>query len=120
VNNWAEYLRFRDGFASILDERFYPLSWLNQQVQSGAFKLWSNDDAAILATLRFYPSGAMEVHGVAATGDLDGIKKLIPLAEDWGRSLGCIIASIESTPVWARILKDDGYMPYQLNIRKEL
>jgi len=120
VSDWQEYLKFRDGFLSILDPRFYSAEWLDTQVAAGSYRLWTNDDAAILATIRFYPAGAMEVHGVAATGDLEAIRALIPLAEDWGRSLGCIIASIESTPVWARILKDDGYMPYQLNIRKEL
>ena len=116
--NWAEYLKFRDGFAQLLDERFYPLGWLDQQVFSGALKLWTNEDAAIIAELKAYPGGAVEVHGMAATGDLDAIRRLIPLAEQWGASNGAILATIASRPGWASALKD--YQMHQVVIRKEL
>lgn len=117
---WHDYLKFRDGFASILDERFYPLPWLDAQVWSQLVKLWCCEDAAILVELRTYPSGAKEVHGLAATGNMESIIGLIPLAEQWGRENGCVVATIESREGWKRALKSYGYVPYQTVIRKEL
>ena len=118
MNNWSEYLKFRDGFASILDERFYPLWWLDDQVRSGAFRLWASDKAAILAELKTYPGGAVEVHFMAATGDLAEILHISPMVEAWGRENGAVIAAIESRPGWARLKKD--YFVYQVALRKEL
>lgn len=117
----AEYCRFRDGFAAILDERFYYIEWLDRQVISGAYKLLTCRDAAVLVEIKTYPTGEKEAHGVAATGNMDSIVSiLIPLAEKYGREADCIIASIESRPGWVRALRGDGYTPYQTCIRKEL
>lgn len=116
-----DYMKFRDGFASILDERFYYIEWLDKQVISGAYKLLATEDAAILVELKSYPTGAMELHGVAATGNMHSIvSELIPRAEQYGREVGCMIASIESRPGWVRALKGDGYEVHQTCIRKEL
>lgn len=114
-----DYLDFRAGFASIIDPRFYTIEWLDQQVWAGFARCWACDDAAIIAEVKTYPTGATEVHGIAATGNLESIvNTLIPLAEEWGRSMGCITASISSRPGWVKALPD--YHLYQTTIRKEL
>jgi len=118
MDQWEQYLRFRDGFVSILDERYYPAPWLDSEVYAGFVKLFCCDDAAILAELKVYPSELMEVHGVAATGCLASIKQLILQAEQWGRDEGCATASISSREAWAKILPD--YKVYQISIRKDL
>jgi hypothetical protein len=113
--------RWRDAFAAILDARFYTLEWLDGEVAAGRATLIAGDHAAVLIGVRAYPGGAREVHGLAAAGALDEIvAQLIPAAEAWGRANGCIVATIESRPGWARALRNRGYALHQLGLRKEL
>lgn len=117
---WQDYLRWRDSLAEAVDARFYPMGWLDAEVWSGRARFWSNADGAIIAGLRVYPTGAREVHGLVAAGDLAAIQALIPWAEAWGRELGCAVVTIESRPGWARAMQHDGYAVHQIAIRKEL
>ena len=102
-----------------MDERYHTLQWLDEQVLTGKVQFWCSDNAAIIAEVRDYPTGAKDIHGLIAAGDLQEIiQLLIPQAEQWGREHGCIAAQIESRPGWARALKD--YDTHQVIIRKEL
>lgn len=116
----ARYHRFRSQFAAMLDERFYTIGWLDEQIETGAARLWSDGNSAIIATLKPYPTGALEVHGLIAVGELDTIVGLIELAEAWGRRQGAIVACIESRAGWAKPLAAFGYEPFQYTLRKEL
>jgi len=118
VNHWPDYMRFRDQFEQAMDPRFYVIEWLDDQIRYNRFRLWANDDAAIIAEIKTYPTGAKAVHGMIAAGDLEAITGLIPLAEQWGKQMGCIVAEIASREGWARILP--GYTVNQVEIRKEL
>ena len=81
--------------------------------------VFATDDSCILTEFRQFPSGAWEIHGVVAAGNKDTIvKELIPLAEEYGRERGCIIASIESRAGWARALPD--YELHQVILRKDI
>lgn len=112
------YADWRSRFLEAVDQELYPASWLDRRVASGRARFWGNEAGAIVAEIKQYPSGAREVHGLVAAGDLAAIKALIPLAERWGRERGCIRASISSHPAWARLLPD--YQPEQLTIAKVL
>jgi len=115
---WA---RWRETFAAILDPRFYSIAWLEDEIAAGRVQLLASDCAAVLIGVRAYPGGAREIHGLAAAGALDEIRsRLIPAAEAWGRANGCIVATIESRPGWARALRPDGYALHQCCLRKEL
>lgn len=118
VNHWPEYQRFRGQFAEVMDERFYTLEWLDRHIHNNIFRFWSNDTSAIIAKIIEYPTGAKEVHGMIAAGELEGILELIPKAEAWGLSLGAIVAGISSREGWSRALPD--YSVHQVEIRKEL
>ncbi len=117
MTDWENYLPFRAAFAALDPER-YPGSHIDTKVIGGAYRCWGNENAAILAEIRTYPSGIREVHGLAAAGDLAEILRLIPLAEEWGRAEGCQRAVIESRPGWERILPD--YELHQVSVRKDL
>lgn len=116
----TDYYFWRAAFAEVIDPRFYTLEWLDQELIDGRAKIWWNDQAAIVATIREYPTGAKEVHGLIAAGEVKAIRALIPEAERWGRREGAIVASIESRAAWTRALANDGYLPWQVAIRKEL
>lgn len=116
----ATYNRWRRAFAEVVDERYYPIEWLDSVVTSGAVKVFSNEGAAIIVELKSYPSGAVDVHGLIAAGDLAAIKTLVVEAEEWGCSCGAIAALIESRAGWKREMQSSGYRLHQICIRKEL
>lgn len=121
VSYWSEYLRWRPDFVALLDPQFYTVQWLDDEVVHGRIVLLAAPDAAILISVRTFPAGAKELHGVAATGNLRTIASdLIPSAEQFGKELGCEIAVIESRPGWEKVMKSSGYELHQVSIRKAL
>lgn len=120
MSQFDDYRRFRDEVANIIDPCLYSLEWVDAQVWSGAFKVFSSTNAIIAVELKTYPTGAIELHGMFAAGDMVEILSLIERAEDWGRSMGCIYATISSRPGWAKVMKTKGYEVDQVTIRKVL
>jgi hypothetical protein len=119
--DWAGYLRFRDAFAAVLDPALYTIDWLDREILEGKAELWVGREAAIVARIRDYPTGARDIEGLIAAGDLGEIvAALIPEAEAFGRALGCTGAIIESREGWGRVLRRRGYAPYQTALRKRL
>ncbi len=114
------YLRFRSRLAEAIDGRLYSIEYLDWLIDTGQARLWHVGDSAIVAAIRRYPTGALVVTGLCACGKLENIRKLIPLAEHWGRENGCVLAIIESRIGWAQVLKEDGYSPHQVAVSKEL
>jgi hypothetical protein len=116
----GDYRKFRQAFKQGLDARRYPIEYLDKLMESGAAQLLCTERAAIVFEIRTYPSGARELHGLIAAGDLHEITEtLIPEAERWANATGCIGAVIESRPGWARMLRDRGYRTHQIAVRKE-
>ena len=121
IPDWAGYLRFRDAFASVMDARYYTPDWLDGLLLTGTALFMRTDKAAIVVELRHYPTGACDVHGLVAAGDLaDVVGVLIPRAEEWARQQGCVGAIIESREGWSKALKASGYDVHQVAVRKEL
>jgi hypothetical protein len=121
VPDWAGYLRFRDRFREAIDPARHTIEWLDRQILDGTFGLIVGERAAIVFSIELYPTGAKDIHGQIAAGDLDEIAgALIPRAEEWARAAGCIGAMISSRPGWARRLGGQGYSTFQVALRKEL
>ncbi len=115
------YWQFRDQILRVLDPRTHTIEWLDDEVISGRALVWAGPDAVILAEVKTYPTGAQEIHGLIAAGNVETITKvLIPDAEQWARAHHFLFASIASRPGWASLLKADGYAVHQVYIRKEL
>lgn len=115
------YQRFRPLIAQVLDPRTHTMEWLDGEVERGGLCIWSTGSAIIIAEVEIYPTGARELHGLVAVGDVDTIVHvLIPAAELWARQNAFLFTSISSRPGWARLLKDDGYHVHQVTVRKEL
>lgn len=121
IPDWAGYCSFREDFAEVMDERYYTLDWLDQQVLGGKVQFWRSDNAGCITEIRDYPTGAKDIHALIGAGDLGEIlTEIFPRAEQWGREQGCIAAQVESREGWARALKPHGYELYQTTVRKEL
>lgn len=120
-HDWQEYLRFRAAFADVLDPRFYPITWVDGEIACGRMILVSGEHSAILASVRKYPSGLLELHGEIAAGELrEIVSVLIPLTEHIGKTIGCQTATIQSRPGWVKVMRDQGYELHQAEIRKAL
>lgn len=119
VNAWETYLRFRDRIAGVLDQRLHPIEWLDAQVYAGLARIIAEGESCILYEFKAYPSGALEVHGLVAVGDIKTITGPIKERfEQIGREAKCLFATVASRPGWERALPD--YHTYQVTVRKEL
>lgn len=120
--NFAEaYQNWRGCLSDALDKRYYTAEWLDWMVMSGRAAFWSGKGSAIVAEVRYYPSGAKVLHSVAAAGDLEEISSvLIPISVDWAKEQGCSAAIIESREGWTRKMKSQGFNLYKTAIRKEI
>lgn len=119
MDSLLAYLPFRERIAAVLDPRFYPLDWLDQQVFAGRMQVFVDGDSCLLTELRSYPTGFREVHAMVAVGEAATIAgTLARRAEEYGRQNGCGMASVASRPGWAKALPD--YAVYQVTLRKEL
>lgn len=112
--------RWRDDIASMLDERFYPLGWVEQQIAKGAIGLLENEGAIIGIERREYPGGAVELHGMFAAGDKGAIRELVKDAIAAARVAGCDIAAIESRLGWEREFRSLGFERDKVRIVKDL
>lgn len=113
------YLRFRSDIEALLDPALYSITWLDRQLIEGVFRAWAGENAIIVTGLKQYPTGAVDIEGIVAAGDVGEIVSgLIPRAEEWARGAGCVGAIIESREAWSRLLKPHGYSPHQISIRK--
>lgn len=102
-----------------MDPAFHTIAWLDRQIAMGSATFFCADDAAIVTEFREYPTGAKDIHGLIAAGNLATITGvLIPEAEAFARSQGAIGAIIESREGWSKALRDSGYAPYQTAVRK--
>jgi hypothetical protein len=121
MTHWASYLEWRPAFVAAMDERLHTGEWLDMRLLSGSVQFWRSARAAAITEIRFYPTGAYDVHGLVAAGDAREVRdRIIPQIEAWGRAIGALGIVIESRPGWARILRGTGFESYQLATRKEL
>lgn len=117
---WDHYQTQRDAIAGLLDPRCYSIEWLDRQILDSEALLFASPDAVIVVAVKRYPTGATELHGLVAAGELKAILPLVEQAEDWARSVGVTFACIASRPGWERVLKKRGYRLYQTDLRKDL
>jgi len=117
---WDAYQRHRDEIAELLDPRCYSIGWMDAQLLAGDMLAFGTGQAVIIVTVKLYPAGARELHGMVAAGNVADILFLIEQAEQWGRHNGLDFACISSRPAWARLLKPRNYYVNRVEIVKDL
>lgn len=114
------YLRHRAQIIGMLDDRRWPYWWVENEISEGRITLLESETAVIGVEKKSYPGGLVELHGMFAAGELDGILELIDHAVEAARLQGCDAAAISSRPAWVRLLKSRGFEPHQQTIVKDL
>ena len=117
---WADYLHWRPAFAAAMDARLHTPEWLDARILAGSAQFWRSKQAAAVTEIRNYPTGAYDVHGLVAAGDVGEVRdRIVPQVEAWGRAIGALGIVVESRPGWARALRPVGFAPHQLAVRKD-
>ena len=120
MTSWAGYLHWRPAFAAAMDARLHTPEWLDARLLAGSAQFWRSEHAAAVTEIRTYPTGAYEVHGLVAAGEVREVRdRIVPQVEAWGRAIGALGIVVESRPGWARALRPAGFAPHQLAVRKE-
>ena len=89
-------------------------------LKSGRFQLWPADDSVVVTEIIVYPR-LKNLHFFLAGGDLDELRLMRPLIEQWGKSMGCTRVSLAGRQGWAKtFLRDEGYKPKWFVLSKDL
>lgn len=88
-------------------------------LRAGHAQIWPGDTAAMVTQVLNCEDGRC-LHVWLAGGDLAGVMALKPGVEAWGRAMGCDYVSIIGRPGWARLLRDDGFVLIDDELRKPL
>lgn len=120
MTDWTGYRTWRPAFAAAMDPRLHTPEWLDARILAGSAQFWRSDHAAAVTEIRTYPTGAYEVHGLVAAGDVSEVRdRIVSQVEAWGRTIGAVGIVVESRPGWARALRAAGFQPHQLAVRKD-
>lgn len=108
----------RDAIAGILDERFFPLEWVDQEVAEGRIAVIGDASGCVGVTRREYPGGAVELHVMFAAGELSACLRIWDQIE--ASAQGFDLAAVESRQGWAKALKSRGFRVDRVRVVKEL
>ena len=115
------YLGWRDPLSQALDRRYHNPEWLDWMVMNGRAHLIATERAAGVAEIVYYPTGAKDLKGICAAGELGEIVEvIIPQFAVWGKRMGCVALLVDSREGWTRILKNQGFALYRTAMRKAL
>lgn len=101
---------------SALDE-FWSLDAVLQEIESGMAVFWPMEKSAVVTQVHQYPNG-MVLRIWLAGGDLVELKKFLPAADNYAKSIGCTAIEIEGRCGWEKVLT--GYRKERVILVKEI
>ena len=89
-------------------------------LKKGRFQLWPANDSVVVTEIIVYPR-LKNLHFFLAGGDLDELRLMRPLIEQWGKNMGCTRVSLAGREGWSKtFLRDEGYKPKWFVLSKDL
>lgn len=88
-------------------------------IQRGDAQLWVMGENALVTEVNVTPN-EKELHFWLATGQLDGTIALSNKAMEWGRSLGCTVATLTGRRGWIKALTPEGWEPQAVLMARRL
>lgn len=111
--------RWRPEIAKACDGSHHTIEGIERDIAEGRAHLLTTPDCCFVVELVDYPA-ERACQGLWCAGTLEAIKAASPLLENWARANGCTEMLVEGHPGWARALKDIGYRPWSVTVRKAL
>jgi hypothetical protein len=75
-------------------------------IEKGQAQLHPLPHAVLVTTMTIHPTGIKEGTVWLGGGDLQEIKKLLPMTEVWLKQEGCTFVTIRGRRGWARVFRD--------------
>jgi hypothetical protein len=100
--------------------RTHSLADVRALIEAGEARLFAGRDGALVAALEQDPGERRLLIWLAGGARRELEDELLPLAEAWGRALGCRRALVIGRAGWERTLKTKGYAPLARLIAKDL
>ena len=122
MSDEEDFERLRHHVAAALEYSggTHEIEDIAEGIRRGQFQLWSGRDSAVVTEIIVYPQ-LKDLHYFLAGGDLDELRLMRPLIEQWGKSIGCSRVSLAGRKGWERtFLKDEGYEPKWFILCKDL
>lgn len=116
MSGWALW---RDRIAKAADGSHHTIESIETSLVDGRARLLTMPDCCFVVELADYPS-ARACQVMWAAGTLEAILAATPRLHAWARAQGCTEMLVEGRSGWARTLKDIGYRPWSVTLRKAL
>lgn len=114
--NWDHW---RGEVAKACDGSHQTIESVERSLAEGRSHALMTEDACFIVELADYPTErACQV--MWAAGDLETIKRRTPELEAWAKAQGCTEMLVEGHRGWERALRDIGYRPWSVTVRKAI
>lgn len=70
-----------------------------QQIEAGSSQLWTTEHAAVVTSVKIWPTGLKELLWWLAAGDWEDGRVLLPIIETWAADKGCTRCCIKDARV---------------------
>lgn len=116
MSGWAFW---RDRVAQAVDGSHHTIESIERSLVEGRAQLLTLPDCCFVVELADYPA-ARACQVMWAAGTLEAILAASARLHAWARAQGCSEMLVEGHAGWTRALKDIGYRPWSVTLRKAL
>lgn len=111
--------RWRPEIAKACDGSHHTIESIETSILAGRAHLFGGEGYCFVVEVAEYPTEkACQI--MWAAGTLPEIIAGLPQLERWARDNQCTEMLVEGHPGWARALRNDGYRPWSVTVRKAL
>jgi len=113
------WIRWRPEIAKACDGSHQRIEDVERSLAEGRAHLLTLPDCCFVVEIAAYPA-ATACQVMWGAGELDAIVDAAPRLHAWARRQGCTEMLVEGRAGWVRALKDIGYRPWSVTLRKSL